>query len=111
MTLHTISLRKGLIVTAAALGLAASPVLGIASASAQCMPGDHVDNSTAAQATQKFQHAGYNDVRDLKKGCDSFWHARAMQNGKQVMVVLSPQGKVMLEGRSLAQEMKTNIKS
>lgn len=39
-------------------------------------------------------------MHDLKKGCDNYWHAVALRNGKQDEIVLSPQGKVALEGMS-----------
>jgi hypothetical protein len=73
------------------------PPVGIA-AYAACLPGDRVDGSTAAQAKERMQAAGYSNVRDLKKGCDNYWHGIAVKNGADVHVVLAPQGQVMTEG-------------
>ena len=93
--------KTGLAVSAAALGLMAwSPVFGVTPASAACVAGDHIDSSTAQQAAKKMEQAGYTQVHELKKGCDNYWHAAAMGNGKQDEIVLSPQGTVMLEGMS-----------
>ena len=78
-----------------------SPVIGGAQAAQttnNCDPGDHLDNSTIATARQKFEAAGYNQLHDFMKGCDNYWHASGMKNGKPVNVVLSPQGDVMTEG-------------
>lgn len=68
------------------------PVLGA------CDPGERIDASTVADARKKIESAGYQKVRDLKKGCDNYWHARAEKDDKPVFVVLSPQGEVMQEG-------------
>lgn len=93
--------KSGLAVSVAALGLMAwSPYSGVTPALAACMAGDHIDASTARQAAKKMEQAGYTQVRELKKGCDNYWHAVAIGNGKQDEIVLSPQGKVMLEGMS-----------
>lgn len=92
---------------ALALGLALTAGLGTNAAYAGCMRGDHVDSSTAAQATHKFEKAGYSQVRDLKKGCDNFWHGTAMQDGKRQDVVLAPDGNVMLEGQSLEAKLRS----
>lgn len=66
---------------------------------AACDPGDRPDKSTADDAKKKIQAAGYQDVRSLKKGCDSYWHGTALKNGAQVFVVLTPQGDVIEEER------------
>lgn len=93
--------KKGLAVSAAALGLMVwSPVFGVTPASAACMAGDHIDASTARQAAKKMAQAGYLKAHDLKKGCDNYWHAVALQNGKPVEISLSPQGTIVLEGMS-----------
>ncbi len=93
--------KTGLAVSVAALGLMAwSPDFVVSPALAACMAGDHIDSSTAPQAIKKMEQAGYTKARDLKKGCDNYWHAVALRNGKKVEIVLSPQGKVMLEGMS-----------
>lgn len=73
------------------------PPVGIA-AYAACLPGEPIDGSTAAQAKERMQAAGYSNVRDLKKGCDNYWHGVAVKNGAEVHVVLAPQGQVMTEG-------------
>ena len=81
--------------TAVALAtFAVGPLSSPRPALAACDPGDRPDKSTADDAKKKIQAAGYRDVRSLKKGCDSFWHATATKNGAQVYVVLSPQGEV-----------------
>lgn len=63
-----------------------------------CEPTDKIDGSTVETARQKIEKAGYRQVRNLKKGCDNFWHGTAVKDGKTVNVVLSPQGSVMEEG-------------
>ena len=85
--------KTGLLAALAVAGLTLSAPLAYAG----CPADDHIDGSTAAQATQKMEHAGYAHVRDLKKGCDNYWHANAEQNGKPEMIVLAPSGKVMVE--------------
>jgi len=93
--------KTGLAVSAAALGLMAwSPVFGVSPASAACMAGDYIDSSTARQAAAKIEHAGYAKTHDLSKGCDNYWHAVALRDGKRVEISLSPQGNVVLEGMS-----------
>jgi hypothetical protein len=67
-------------------------------ASAGCMPGDKIDKTTAADAKKKIAAAGYTKVSDLTKGCDNFWHGKAMKAGAAVNIVLSPEGQVMTEG-------------
>ena len=78
---------------AAALAIAAA-----GPAWAGCSAGDRIDGSTAEQARHKIVAAGYQHVNDLRKGCDNYWHGRAMKDGTPVGVVLSPQGEVMIEG-------------
>lgn len=69
-----------------------------APASAQCDPGTKLDRTTATDARKKMEAAGYRQVKDLKKGCDSAWHARAVgKNGAPVDVMITPQGDVLLE--------------
>jgi hypothetical protein len=96
------TLKHRLIVLAAgAAFLAAAP---IAPALAQpqmrnnCPPQDKIDSSTVPQAMRKMEAAGYSHVHDLRKGCDNYWHGKAMKNGQAVRIVLSPQGRVMEEG-------------
>ncbi|MGQ0675576.1 MAG: hypothetical protein ACT4N4_05750 [Rhodospirillales bacterium] len=73
------------------------PVAGQAAAAGNCEPGDKPDNSTAADAKKKIEAAGYAQVRDLKKGCDNVWHAKAAKGAQAVNVALTPQGQVFLE--------------
>jgi hypothetical protein len=73
-------------------------VLAAGPAWAGCSPGDRIDGSTAADAKRQIEAAGYEQVRDLKKGCDNYWHGQAMQGGVPVRVVLSPDGQVMKDG-------------
>jgi hypothetical protein len=96
--------KTALTVSVAALGLMAlSPGYGVTPALAACMAGDHIDSSTAQQAAAKMEHAGYTQVRDLTKGCDNYWHAVALRDGKQDEISLSPQGDIVLEGMSRVQ--------
>lgn len=76
----------------AALVIAAGP------AAAACSPNDRIDGSTAADARRQIEAAGYEQVRDLRKGCDNYWHGSARRDGAAVNVVLSPQGDVIIEG-------------
>lgn len=65
---------------------------------AQCDPGTRLDKTTAADARKKMEAAGYRQVKDLKKGCDSAWHGRAVnKQGAPVDVMITPQGEVLLE--------------
>lgn len=65
---------------------------------AQCDPGTRLDKTTANDARKKMEAAGYRQVKDLKKGCDSAWHGRAVnRQGAAVDVVITPQGDVLLE--------------
>jgi len=89
------------IVLLAATALVASPVASpthLTSAQAACGPGEMIDGSTADQAKKKIEAAGFNQVHDLKKGCDNVWHGVAMKNGAPVRVAVLPQGQVMQEG-------------
>jgi hypothetical protein len=69
-----------------------------AEAAGNCPPGDRIDGSTAEQAKRKFEKAGFSSVKELRKGCDNFWHAMAVKDGKSVRVVLSPTGEIILDG-------------
>ncbi len=66
-------------------------------AQAACDPGSRSDASTAESAKRKLQSAGFRQIRDLKKGCDSYWHAAVVKDGAQMRVVLTPAGEIMLE--------------
>jgi hypothetical protein len=79
------------------LTLAAVSMLSAAPAWAACSPNDRIDGSTADQAKRKIEAAGYDQVGDLKKGCDNYWHGHAMKDGAPVNVVLSPEGGVKTE--------------
>ena len=90
------------IFSAAMLGiLAAGPgsrIVSVARASSECSASDKIDSSTAAAATKKMESAGFHQVRDLKKGCDNFWHGVALKDGSETHVGLTPQGQVRSEG-------------
>jgi hypothetical protein len=62
-----------------------------------CAAGDKIDGSTAQQAQQKLQAAGYTDITGLNKGCDNVWHAQARNGGNPVNVMVSPDGSVNQE--------------
>jgi len=85
----------------ALLALAAAPLAvsipGPALAAGNCDPGDKPDNSTAADAKKKLEAAGYTQVRELKKGCDNVWHAKAVKGTQAVNVALTPQGQAFVE--------------
>lgn len=84
----------------AALGGGAIAVMTAApiEAAGNCPAGDRIDGSTAEQAKRKFDTAGFRSAKELRKGCDNYWHAIAIKDGKSVRVVLSPTGEIMLEG-------------
>ena len=92
-----------LLATATIIALAISPQrginpVGINPAYAVCDPGERLDGSTAASARRAMEAAGYSQVRDLKKGCDNYWHAIAMRDGMTMRIVLSPTGEILREG-------------
>lgn len=62
-----------------------------------CQFGESIDSSSATDAKRRLQGAGYTDVRDLRKGCDNVWHARAQQGGFDVNVALEPSGQIFRE--------------
>jgi len=62
-----------------------------------CAATDKIDGSTAEQAKQKLEGAGYTDVTGLNKGCDNVWHAQARNAGNPVNVMLSPDGTINQE--------------
>ena len=78
--------------------IAAAVVHSIGPAEAACGPSDKIDRSTVDQARTEMEKAGFSAIRDLKKGCDNYWHGTAMRNGKESHVVATPQGNVMREG-------------
>ena len=85
-----------LVATVLALGAATTP-RAPAWAAGNCDPGEKSDNSTATDARKKLEAAGYAQVRDLKKGCDNVWHAKAMKGAQAVNLALTPQGQVFIE--------------
>ena len=97
-----------LVLAASAALLAVAPSVPPAAAQTQtlsptqmrnnCAPEDKIDGSTLPQAKRKMEAAGYTQVKDLRKGCDNYWHGSAMKNGSEVYIVLSPAGQVMQEG-------------
>lgn len=89
-------MRRKMILLAAVLAMVAGGPLPAARAA--CDPGDKVDGTTADDARRKILAAGYTQVTGLTKGCDNFWHGRAVQGGAAVNVLVSPQGKVQQEG-------------
>ena len=91
--------KAGIFTVAALIMAAAGPVWAADSAvQCGCAPEDKIDGSTAAEAKRKIEAAGFDQVRDLTKSCDNFWHGRALRDGREVYVVLSPQGHVLTEG-------------
>ena len=76
---------------------AGSDFKGASPAYAACDPGDRVNGTTADMARRKMMAAGFRQVRDLKKGCDSVWHGIAVKDGTEMRVAVSPAGEVMLE--------------
>jgi hypothetical protein len=85
-------------VFAAALAVAAGSIGTAGTARAACEAGERIDKSTVADARKAIQAAGYQQVRDLRKGCDNYWHGIATKDGATVNVVVSPKGEVMTEG-------------
>jgi hypothetical protein len=83
---------------AAMLALGAAGLPPSAAWASPCEPTDKIDGSTVETARKKIENAGYRQVRNLKKGCDNFWHGSAVKDGKAVNIVLSPQGNVMVDG-------------
>jgi hypothetical protein len=71
--------------------------LGAARAS-ECEATDKIDGSSADGAKTKIESAGFHEVRDLKKGCDNYWHGTAVKDGIESHVRLTPQGEVTREG-------------
>jgi hypothetical protein len=85
------------VVTLAACAVGFGPqAIGVAHAG--CAPEEKIDSSTADQARKKIEAAGFREVRELKKSCDNYWHGKAIKDGAQVRIVLSPQGQVQTEG-------------
>ena len=83
------------VVTALLVG---TPFLIPSAQASGCEATDRIDNSTVDSAKNKLERAGFNEVRELKKSCDNFWHGTAVKDGVRVNVALSPQGEAMTEG-------------
>lgn len=64
----------------------------------RCAADAKIDGSTADDARKKMNAAGYTQITDLKKGCDNFWHGRAIKDGAATGVLLAPDGRVQSEG-------------
>ena len=94
---------SGVAAFAIALGSGALPTIGVAYADEApkigCGADAKIDGSTAADAKKKIAAAGYTQVTQLKKGCDNFWHGRAIKDGVPTEVMLAPDGRVQSEGR------------
>jgi hypothetical protein len=65
---------------------------------AACEKGTKLDKTTAVETRAKLAKAGYTKVRDLRKGCDNTWHAKAMKAGGEEFVAVLADGKVVKEG-------------
>jgi hypothetical protein len=63
-----------------------------------CAATDKIDGSTANDARQKMEAAGFTDVTALYKGCDNVWHGQARASGNAVNVMVGPDGVVRQEG-------------
>ena len=88
------------VILAALLAALATPAFAqdsTAQPTNNCAPTDKIDGSTADQARQKLEAAGYTDVAGLNKGCDNVWHAQARSGGNQVNVMVAPDGSVHQE--------------
>jgi len=89
------SWKSFVVVTALLVG---TPFLIPSAQASGCDATDRIDNSTVDSAKNKLERAGFNEIRELKKSCDNFWHGKAVKDGVQVNVALSPQGEAITEG-------------
>jgi hypothetical protein len=55
---------------------------------------DQQTSGAALTAQRAIEHDGYKDVRDVAKGSDGLWHARAMRGNVQVRVTVDRTGRV-----------------
>ena len=96
------AMARGIGAAVLAAGLMIAPALlgpaSLTAVRAACDPGDRIDATTAAQAKNRAESAGYSQVRMEHKGCDNVWHGFAMKNGASARMVVSPSGEVMPEG-------------
>ncbi|HXP97491.1 MAG TPA: hypothetical protein VN809_12315 [Telmatospirillum sp.] len=84
--------------TAILFAVGFGPLVARNAQASECDASQKIDSSTANTARAKMKKAGFRQIHDLKKGCDSFWHAQATKDDAAVNIVLSPQGHVMTEG-------------
>lgn len=63
-----------------------------------CHFGERIDGTTADDARQRLQAAGYTSIGGLKKSCDNNWHGHAVINGVGANVMVTPDGRVVQEG-------------
>ena len=92
----------GTVAGALFIGVTSQSIVGPAYAeelpAIRCDENAKIDGSVAADAEKKMNAAGYTQVSQLKKGCDSYWHGMAIKDGAAVHVALTPQGVVRSEG-------------
>lgn len=59
---------------------------------------EKIDDTTALAARRAFEAVGFQNVTDLRKGCDNVWHAHVKLNDRQKSyVMLNPQGDIYIE--------------
>lgn len=92
MTTRSLLIATTLLIFSAASGIAYADELP------GCPAGTKIDASSINSARNKIKKAGFENVQSLKKGCDNFWHATALEKGTPVNVALTPQGQVIKEG-------------
>jgi hypothetical protein len=92
------ALENALTVLLFSAALVGTTIAAPPSAMAACDAGTRIDGSTAATATKSIRAADFKDIKGLKKGCDSYWHATASKDGVVRKISLSPQGVVTIEG-------------
>jgi hypothetical protein len=92
------TITKTITVIAFVFATAAAGLVGTTSnVRAACEAGEKIDKTTVEDTRKVIEKAGYRQVRQLRKGCDNFWHATATKDGTAVSVVVSPQGEVRTE--------------
>ncbi|HWK45893.1 MAG TPA: hypothetical protein VNT30_14320 [Stellaceae bacterium] len=79
-------------------GIGPPQTAGAADAAFHCDASDKVDGTNTAYAQKKIKAAGYSQVTQLQKGCDSYWHGMAVKDGVATHVALTPDGMVRPEG-------------
>lgn len=94
MILTLAAIGQGAVLASVARAQATTPLV-----LASCEAGAKIDGTTAAQAKQRIEAAGYTKVTDLNKGCDNVWHGTATdKDGNAGNVMVTPQGQVLPEG-------------